>query len=141
MSDETPPRPEPTDQPYAGSGPVVPAASPPPPPWPPRAEAVPPPSPPPGPPLAGAVPPPGSQAGPPPMAGPSPAVNGTGRKWLPLTAVGVAGLILGLVIGAVGFGLVSAFAGHHGPFGRGDDRGQHGQFDRGGPRDRGPFGR
>ena len=60
--------------------------------------------------------------------------------WLPLAAVGVAGLILGMMIGAVGFGLLS-IVWHHGPGAHGDDRGNFWQDDRGGRPERGPFGR
>jgi hypothetical protein len=55
-----------------------------------------------------------------------------GSRWFAPAATGVAGLILGVVVGAVGVGLVSAVWHHGSQFG--DDRGQHWQYERRAPR-------
>lgn len=52
------------------------------------------------------------------------------RRVTPLVAVGLAGLLLGFVLGAVGFGIASTVW-HH--VGFGDDRGHHGPDNRPGP--------
>ena len=57
----------------------------------------------------------------------------TGSRWLPPLATGLVGLMLGLMIGAVGMGLLAAVAFHHGPrahHGPGDGRGHHWQDNR-----------
>jgi len=147
MSDQTPPQPQPIDQPdeagrpdEAGTPGAPAGPSPPSDGTQPTALAAPAPSPLATAPLDPAAPPAPPAVGPSPVAPAPPRSVPAGRSWLPLTAVGVAGLVLGLVVGAVGFGLISAL-GHHGPHGRGDDRGQHWQDDRGGPRERAPWGR
>jgi len=59
-----------------------------------------------------------------------------GSRWLPPLATGLAGLMLGLMIGLVGMVVIAGIAfshgprGHHGP---GDGRGHHWQDDRPAP--------
>ena len=68
----------------------------------------------------------------PPAPGPDQARR-RGPGWLVLSAVGMAGLILGLVLGAVGFGLASiAWHHHHHGGWPGDRRGVHHQDPGGG---------
>jgi len=80
--------------------------------------------------------PPATHVTPPPPAPPA----GSGlfsSGWIAPLATGLIGLFLGIMIGAVGVGVVSAVW-HHSAHDRDDDRGQHWQDDRPGP-DRGPI--
>jgi hypothetical protein len=52
----------------------------------------------------------------------------TRSRWFPAVATGLVGLLLGIMIGAVGVGLVSAVW-RHAPV-RGDNRGHHWQDNR-----------
>ncbi len=83
------------------------------------------------------VEPPATNPPPPPPAAAAPAGSAAfSSGWIAPLATGLIGLFLGIMIGAVGFGLVSAVW-HHSSHDRDDDRGQHWQDDRSRP-DRGP---